>query len=114
MPFDTAPSTIYRYNVSSNLLIHFTSNYDDDVSVDIRDAQHVSAPARVAIMKELQERTQPSIFSPGGAYDGKQSLFTSHRLQLRGDDSHTFEMPCRNGPSTSQVKVTLVAEINPA
>lgn len=94
--------------VRLNLLTHITSNCDDGVSVgkpislsfsykthnvleliDIGGPQHISAPAKLDIMSELQERGQPNIFNPRGAYDGKKSLFTSHRLKLEDDDSHT-------------------------
>ena len=45
------------------------------------------ARANVATMRELQERLQPNIFTPKGAYDGKKNLFTSRKLELGDNNS---------------------------
>lgn len=62
------------------------------------------ARANVATMKELQERLQPNVFSPKGAYDGRKNLFTARRLDLGDSDSRVV----RRTPSTNNCSAMLM------
>ncbi|KAG8742665.1 hypothetical protein FRC10_001148 [Ceratobasidium sp. 414] len=78
------------------------------------------ARANVETMKTLQERLEPNLFSPKGAYDGRKNLFTTKRLALGDSDTRIFEMPMGNPrpdsdrpPRTRRIKIQLAQEINP-
>ncbi|KAG9103624.1 pre-mRNA-splicing factor cwc22 [Ceratobasidium sp. 370] len=76
------------------------------------------ARANVETMKTLQERLEPNLFSPKGAYDGRKNLFTTKRLAL--GDNNTRTLPMGNPrpdsdrpPRTRRIKIQLAQEINP-
>lgn len=73
------------------------------------------------LIRILQERIAPTIFTPRVVYDGRKNIFAARRLPLAGGggDSQSFDVtmePPREGGRPPKVhKVTLkhVAEINP-
>ncbi|KAG8685127.1 pre-mRNA-splicing factor cwc22, partial [Ceratobasidium sp. 395] len=78
------------------------------------------ARANVETMKMLQERLEPNLFSPKGAYDGRKNLFTTKQLALGDSDTRIFEMPMGNPrpdsdrpPRTRRIKIQSAQRINP-
>ncbi|CCO36189.1 Protein argonaute 1A Short=OsAGO1a [Rhizoctonia solani AG-1 IB] len=73
------------------------------------------------LIRALQERVAPAIFTPRAVYDGRKNLFASRRLPLAGGDNkaQTFDVtmePSRPGgrpPRTYQVTLKHVATIEP-
>ncbi|KAG9080369.1 hypothetical protein FRC06_006673, partial [Ceratobasidium sp. 370] len=71
------------------------------------------------LIRVLQERIAPTVFTPRAVYDGRKNLFACRRLPLSGRDSQTFDVtlepPSEGGrpPQVYQVALKLVAEINP-
>ncbi|KAG9088958.1 hypothetical protein FRC06_001770, partial [Ceratobasidium sp. 370] len=71
------------------------------------------------LIRVLQERIAPTVFTPRAVYDGRKNLFACRRLPLSGQDSQTFDVtlePPREGgrpPKVYKVILKRVAEINP-
>ncbi|KAJ1305975.1 hypothetical protein OPQ81_010690 [Rhizoctonia solani] len=73
------------------------------------------------LIRALQERVAPAVFTPRAVYDGRKNLFASRRLPLAGGegDGQTFDVslepvaPGGRPPRTYKVMLKHVATINP-
>jgi len=87
--------------------------------VEIKADKVMPAKFNMDLIRVMQGRIAPTVFTPRAVYDGRKNLFASRRLPLSGGDSQTFDVtlePPREGGRPPKVyKVTLkrVAEINP-
>ncbi|KAG8735363.1 hypothetical protein FRC10_010682 [Ceratobasidium sp. 414] len=79
-----------------------------------------SLPAKfnMDLIRVLQERIAPTVFTPRAAYDGRSNMFASRRLPLAGRDAQIFDVtlePPREGrppPKVYRVALKRVAEID--
>ncbi|QRV87347.1 argonaute-like protein [Ceratobasidium sp. AG-Ba] len=89
------------------------------LSVEIQADRAMPAKFNMDLIRVLQERIAPTLFSPRAVYDGRKNLFANRRLPLSGGDSQTFEVtlePLREGappPRAYRVALKRVAEIYP-
>ncbi|KIK66591.1 hypothetical protein GYMLUDRAFT_69767 [Collybiopsis luxurians FD-317 M1] len=74
------------------------------------------------IIRALQERVAPTIFTPPGVYDGRKNFFSSHKLNLGPDGMKEFDVTLDipdevpkggKGPKVYKVRLNEVAQINP-
>ncbi|QRV72427.1 argonaute-like protein [Ceratobasidium sp. AG-Ba] len=92
-----------------------TFHHYDEIKAD----KTMPAKFNMDLIRVLQERIAPTVFTPRAVYDGRKNLFASRRLPLEGGDSQTFEVtlePAREGgrpPKVYRVMLKRVAEINP-
>ncbi|KAG9084746.1 hypothetical protein FRC06_003919, partial [Ceratobasidium sp. 370] len=86
---------------------------------EIRGDGATPAKLNMDLIRVLQERIAPTVFTPRAVYDGQKNLFACRRLPLSGQDSQTFDVtlepPSEGGrpPQVYQVALKRVAEINP-
>ncbi|KAG9100456.1 hypothetical protein FRC06_004126 [Ceratobasidium sp. 370] len=86
---------------------------------EIKADKVMPAKFNMDLIRVLQERIAPTVFTPRAVYDGRKNLFASRRLPLSGGDSQTFDVtlePPREGgrpPKVYKVILKRVAEINP-
>ncbi|KAG8692899.1 hypothetical protein FRC09_010881, partial [Ceratobasidium sp. 395] len=93
-----------------------TFHHYDEIKAD----KVMPAKFNMDVIRIMQERIAPAVFTPRAVYDGRKNLFASRRLPLPGGgDSHTFDVtlePPREGgrpPKVYKVILKRVAEINP-
>ncbi|KAE9402870.1 argonaute-like protein [Gymnopus androsaceus JB14] len=78
-------------------------------------------PARLnmELIRALQERIAPDVFTPPGVYDGRKNFFTARKLSLGPDNTREFDTklpapkPGAKGPKVYKIRLNLVATINP-
>ncbi|KAE9399799.1 argonaute-like protein [Gymnopus androsaceus JB14] len=89
-------------------------------------------PARLnmELIRALQERIAPDVFTPPGVYDGRKNFFTARKLSLGPDntreassirfdvtldspDEAAAPKPGAKGPKVYKIRLNLVATINP-
>ena len=109
------PSALYHYNVG-------IFRYDREGNIGTEDlAKENERNVNTAILKEMvQRRNDWKILNGknvGFSYDGKSSLYTSARLQLKKDvsDSEHFQTDVTypaNSNTTYHVIISLVAEVH--
>jgi hypothetical protein len=109
------PTTLYHYNVG-------IFRYDREGNIGVDDlAKENEKNVNTAILKEMVRRRDDwKILNGkhvGFSYDGKSSLYTSARLQLKKDttDSEHFQTDVTyppNANSTYHVIISLVAEVH--
>ncbi|CAE6485724.1 unnamed protein product [Rhizoctonia solani] len=88
---------------------------------DIKSDKAMPVKWNQELIRVLQERIAPTVFTPRAVYDGRKNLFASRRLPLAGGDgdSQTFDIslePPREGgrpPKIHRVALKRVATINP-
>ncbi|KAG8737204.1 hypothetical protein FRC10_008469 [Ceratobasidium sp. 414] len=88
------------------------------LSTEIKANMGVPAKFNMDLIRVLQERVAPTVFTPRAVYDGRKNMFASRRLRLSGGDSQIFDVTLgsRKGRCPPKVyKVTLkrMTEINP-
>ncbi|KEP46972.1 argonaute protein [Rhizoctonia solani 123E] len=109
-----------EFTVTTN---HFAINFSDNVIYhydDIRLERSFPVKFNLEIIRMLQEKIVPTVFTPRGVYDGRKNLFTIRRLALRGpiQDSQMFNVTLRPpyerpAPPVYQVYIRLVGHVNP-
>ncbi|CAE6431591.1 unnamed protein product, partial [Rhizoctonia solani] len=94
--------------------------YRSFLPVTIRADRWLPAKMNLEIIRTLQEKIVPTVFTPRGVYDGRKNLFTSRRLPLRdpGRKSQSFNVTLRPpyeipAPRVYQVDIRLVGHVNP-
>ncbi|KAF8608017.1 Piwi-domain-containing protein [Ceratobasidium sp. AG-I] len=85
---------------------------------DIRNEREMPAKSNLDLIRILQTRIAPNIFTPRVAYDGRKNMFASHELNLSEGDWQVFDVPLpprREGGRTRVYGVALrkVATIIP-
>ncbi|CAE6420192.1 unnamed protein product [Rhizoctonia solani] len=110
-----------EFTVTTN---HFAIKFSDNViyhyDEDIRGERLLPVKFNLEIIRMLQEKVVPTVFTPRGVYDGRKNLFTIRRLALRGPirDSQMFNVTLRPpyerpAPRVYQVYIRLVGHVNP-
>ncbi|QRV72448.1 argonaute-like protein [Ceratobasidium sp. AG-Ba] len=115
----TIPETIFHhYDVGKLLrIINYCALLT--ASTEVQTDRIMPAKFNMDLIRVLQERIAPTVFTPRAAYDGRKNLFANHRLPLSNGDSQIFEVtlePAREGarpPKIYRVALKRVAEINP-
>ncbi|CAE6432989.1 unnamed protein product, partial [Rhizoctonia solani] len=112
------PLTVTTNNFKITLPEATFHHYDD-----IKTEKSMPIKWNQEVIRILQERIAPTVFSPRAVYDGRKNLFASRRLPLAGGDgnSQTFEFSLDSGPprpggrppKTHKVVLKHVATINP-
>ncbi|KAF4619813.1 hypothetical protein D9613_005017 [Agrocybe pediades] len=89
---------------------------------DVISPSEKTLPARLNmdIIKQLQLRIAPEIFTPRAVYDGRKNLFAIRELPFGEDHTQEFEVrlteatePSSRTAKSYKVRLTKVAEINP-
>ncbi|CUA70377.1 Protein argonaute-1 [Rhizoctonia solani] len=110
------PLTVTTNNFKITLPEATFHHYDD-----IKTEKSMPIKWNQELIRILQERIAPNVFTPRAVYDGRKNLFASRRLPLAGGDgdSQTFEIaldearPGGRPPKTYKVALKRVATINP-
>ncbi|QRV87399.1 argonaute-like protein [Ceratobasidium sp. AG-Ba] len=108
------PLTVTTNNFAVTIPKTVIHHYDEIKADNIMPAKF-----NMDLIRVLQERVAPAVFTPRAVYDGRKNLFASRRLRLSGENSQTFDVtlePAREGATPPKVyRVTLkhVAEIDP-
>jgi eukaryotic translation initiation factor 2C len=56
---------------------------------DIKAEKQMPAKFNMDLIRILQERIAPTVFTPRVVYDGRKNIFASRQLPLSGGDSQT-------------------------
>ncbi|GLB33868.1 putative argonaute family protein [Lyophyllum shimeji] len=90
---------------------------------DVISPSEKTLPARLNmdLIRELQEKVAPQLFTPRGVYDGRKNLFAARELPLDEHNTKDFNVSLGSGRSESggkgpkvyKIRLTKVAEINP-
>ncbi|CAE6429216.1 unnamed protein product [Rhizoctonia solani] len=110
------PLTVTTNNFKITLPEATFHHYDD-----IKTEKSMPVKWNQELIRVLQERIAPTVFTPRAVYDGRKNLFASRRLPLAGGDgdSQTFDIaleearPGGRPPKTHKVALKRVATINP-
>ncbi|KAF8913963.1 argonaute-like protein [Gymnopilus junonius] len=90
---------------------------------DVITPSEKTLPARLNmdIIKSLQTRIAPEIFTPRAVYDGRKNIFVARELPFGATGAHEFEVtlsdgrgdPSSRAPKIYKVRLAKVAQINP-
>ncbi|KAJ4494682.1 argonaute-like protein [Lentinula edodes] len=104
---------VFETTLPQNIIFHY----------DIIHPADKVLPARLNmdLIRALQTRIAPDVFTPLGVYDGRKNFFSARKLPLGPDDLREFdvtlesadESPKGKGPKVYKIRFNLVAQINP-
>ncbi|KAJ4477407.1 argonaute-like protein [Lentinula aciculospora] len=103
----------FETTIPQNIIFHYDMIHPADKVLPAR--------LNMDLIRALQARIAPDIFTPPGVYDGRKNFFNARRLPLGSEDCREFdvtlesadEAPKGKGPKVYKIRFNLVAQINP-